>query len=120
MLQLGATERRRPRGPCKTRWSVMTSLGRRAESALEFRFAVNDSQRMPADSFLRPDHGGSNPCGSIRPSPSHDLRHIDPVFIRIVAAIDLHVAIFFLGMRTDALQLARAVDHIDGKAETVD
>ena len=57
---------------------------------------------------------------SVRPSPICDLRHIDAVLMRVVAAIDLDVAEPLLGVSPDFLELRGAVDRVDRQGEAVD
>lgn len=55
-----------------------------------------------------------------RPSPGYDLRLINAVLVCIVAALDLQIAIFFLCVSPDLLQLRSSINRIDRQAKTID
>jgi hypothetical protein len=55
----------------------------------------------------------------VRPSPVADLRHVDAVFVRVVAAFDLHIPHPFLDVRACDLQAWHAVNDIGHQAEAV-
>src|SRR5437660_8239970 len=57
---------------------------------------------------------------SIRPLPADDLRLIDAVFVGVVPAVDLQVAVLLLGVSPDFLEHGRAIDHIDRQTESID
>ncbi len=48
-----------------------------------------------------------------------DFSYIDPVLVRVAAALDLHFAQLFLDMRTGHLQARHPVDNINGEAKAV-
>ena len=56
----------------------------------------------------------------IGPPPVTRFGLVDAVFVGVVAAVDLHVAQFFLHVGAGHLQARHAVDDVDGETETVD
>src|SRR3974390_1502152 len=55
----------------------------------------------------------------VRPFPAGDFRAVHAMFVRVVAAVDLHVAETLLGLGADSLEAGRAVDGIDRQAEAI-
>src|SRR5271165_4636265 len=60
-------------------------------------------------------------CGPVlvRPHPSRGFGLVDAVFVRVIAALDLHVQEAFFGVAADLLQARHAVDGVHRQAEAV-
>src|SRR5438477_10986296 len=57
---------------------------------------------------------------SPRPSPLIELWHIYAMFVRVVLALNLHIAQHFFGVSARHFQRGHPVDNVDGQAKTID
>src|SRR5215469_6618660 len=56
----------------------------------------------------------------IGPGPRGDVWFVDPVFVRVVHALNLLIAELLLGMATDLLEFRNPIDSVNRQAEAVD